>query len=692
MCTRKKYPALPCLFALTLSALVPGTRALAADNTGAADPSKSKSRMTRQVDNEMVVTALRTEKRSIDVPITTKVITQEDIELSGVIDLGDLISKHVTGHFHKFNGLLSPVGLRGFRTESHGTDLAGHVLILIDGHRIGTGNAAKINLDRIERMEVIKGPASALYGSAAMGGVINLITKKGDGKLGGSIGAEYGSFDYAKGLATAGGEVNEKFRFFVSASADTINDYDDPSYGTVYNTGVEKANFGGNVVYTFNEQHEIRLGGNYAHLTSESPTWLDGAYSAYNPDAQQNNNKSTGYADLEYNGDYFDGALHWKGLFYYLQDKNHWFWGAVDAESDQTKYIDKTLGTDHQFTWKMSRWNTLLAGFLVETMEKEAWGVNNYQPSSPYTPGMDYDNQALFVQDSLDLLDNRINVIVAGRYDRFKVTTKPAESGSYADFHERSEDYSHFSPKIGVGVKFFDERLRLRTNLGEGFKSPTADQLSADYVHSATGVHFLGNPNLDPETSITYGFGADLLLEAFTINLDWYHTDYADKIVQETNEIFGQQTTTFANHGDAVISGLDATLEWKLDKTFTLPFTASLWTNMTFNLDKEDKETGQDLLYISDYEIKSGIELGHGGLSAQLSHVLVGPQMITNYDSYLDEKKGSFDYWDLTIRYQFAEHWEIKGSVLNIFDQDVEWVRGYLMPERNYRIGLTYRF
>ena len=98
------------------------------------------------------------------------------------------------------------------------------------------------------------------------------------------------------------------------------------------------------------------------------------------------------------------------------------------------------------------------------------------------------------------------------------------------------------------------------------------------------------------------------------------------------------------------------------------------------------------MLYISDYEIKSGFELGYGGLSAQLSHVLVGPQMITNYDTYQDEEKGSFDYWDLTIRYQFAEHWEIKGSVLNIFDQDVEWVRGYLMPERNYRIGLTYRF
>ena len=692
MCTRKKHLSLQALLTLSLLTLIPGTGAVAASEMDKGVSNKDQKKMSRQVADEMVVTASRTEKRSIDVPVTTEIVTREDIELAGVTDLGDLISKHVTGHFHKYNGLLSPVGLRGFRTEAHGTDLAGHVLILIDGHRMGTGNAAKINLDRIERVEVIKGPASALYGSAAMGGVINLITKKGDGKLGGSIGAEYGSFDYLKGMVSAGGEVNEKFRFFASVSADTINDYDDPRFGTVYNTGVDKANIGGNFTYSINEQHEIRLGGNYASLTSETPSWLNWeTYSGYDRATKKDNDKSIGYADLEYNGDYFGDALHWRALFYYLWDKNHWNWGAIDAKSDQTKYIDTTWGTDHQFTWKMNEWNTLLTGFLVETMEKKAWGMEEYQPSAPYTPGMDYDNHAVFIQDSLDLLDNRLNIIAAGRYDRFKVTTKPAESGSYADFHERSEDYSRFTPKIGVGVKFFDERLRLRANLGEGFKSPTADQLSADYVNNA-GVRFLGNPNLDPETSLSYGFGVDVLLEAFTIKVDWYHTDYENKIVQESSEELEQKTTTYANHGDAVVSGLDTTLEWKLDQTFTLPFTASLWTNLAISLDNEDKETGQDMLYISDYEIKSGLDLGYGGLSAQLSHVLVGPQMITNYDTYQDEEKGSFDYWDLTIRYQFAKHWEIKGSVLNIFDQEVEWVRGHLMPERNYRIGLTYRF
>lgn len=130
-----------------------------------------------QTIDDLVVTATRIEERVIDVPVTTQVITAEQIELSGVTTVGDLIAKYVTGHYQKYNGLLSPVGLRGFSTEAHGDDVKGYVLILIDGHRIGTGNAAKINPDRIERIEVVKGPASALYGSA-MGGVVNLITKK----------------------------------------------------------------------------------------------------------------------------------------------------------------------------------------------------------------------------------------------------------------------------------------------------------------------------------------------------------------------------------------------------------------------------------------------------------------------------------------------------------------------------------
>ena len=645
---------------------------------------------------DLVVTATRTQERPIDVPVTTQVITKEEIELSGVTDVGDLVGKYVTGHYHKYSSLLSPVGLRGFRSDSHGSDLASHVLILIDGHRIGTGNAAKINLDRIERVEVIKGPASALYGSAAMGGVINLITKKGEGELGGAIGGEVGSFDYYKAKISGGGEVNEQFRFFATADIDNVGDYEDPTFGTVYNSGVEKKNIGGNFIYSFSDRHELRLGGNYSDLTSESPSWGGGTYSFYEEDFDDNNDKSTGYADLEYNGDFLNGKVHWRGLVYYLWDKNHWFYGNSygnpDPDSYQTKYIDETIGTDHQFTWKMTSWNSLLAGFTLENLEKESYGVANSQPSRPFTPGLDYDNQALFIQDSLDLFDNRVNIVAAARYDRFELTTKPAETGTCASFNERSEDYSHVSPKIGMGVKLFEEKLRLRGNVGEGFKSPTADQLSADFINTANGVHYLGNPDLEPETSMTYDVGFDLFFKPVTFTFSYFHTDYEDKIVNSSFRQGGERFSSYENHGDATMTGFDIGVEWALNKSFPLPFNASLWSNMTFNTTCRDELTQSDLLYISDYEIKTGLNVSYQGWSGQLSHALIGPQMIDNWDTFQVEEKGTFSYWDLTVRYRFNEHWEAKGSILNLFDQEVEWVRGYLMPERNFLVGLTYNF
>jgi vitamin B12 transporter len=66
--------------------------------------------------------------------------------------------------------------------------------------------------------------------------------------------------------------------------------------------------------------------------------------------------------------------------------------------------------------------------------------------------------------------------------------------------------------------------------------------------------------------------------------------------------------------------------------------------------------------------------------------------MITNYDTYETEEKDDFYFLDVTLRYRFPEHWEVRAAILNLFDDRVEWVRGYLMPERNYRVGVPYTF
>jgi vitamin B12 transporter len=652
---------------------------------GAEEP-KDKQSM-----DDLVVTATRTKERPVDVPVFTQVISREQIEMSGATTIGDVISKFVTGHYHKYSGLLSSVGLRGFRTEAHGDDVKGHILILVDGHRIGTGNAAKINADRIDHIEITKGPASALYGSAAMGGVINLITKRGEGDPSAKLSADYGSFNYAKGQVSGQGEVNEKFSFHATASYEDVDDYDDPEYGTAYNTNETKMNIGMNLTYAFNSKHSLRLGGNYADLTGGYPSWTAGTYSQYDEDTESEYDKSHGYSDLEYNGDYLDGKLHWRGLVYYLWDRNHWKYGSPNVDDAQSKYTDTTLATDHQLVWNMAKWNTLLVGFNFENLEKSAEGVYNGQPSAPYTPGMEYKSQAYFMQDALDLWNNRINIIGAVRYDRFDVSTLRPDTGVFTEFNEKNETYDHTSPKLGVGVKFLDELLRLRANVGEGFKSPSADQLSAQYI-SATGTIYVGNPDLKPETSMTYDIGLDVFHDLVSFSAGYFRTDYKDKIVRTSTTVNGEAATTWDNSGDAEIAGFDVSLAWYIGRTFDWTWDLSLWSNATFNTTKEDKETGEDLLYISDYEVKSGLDLMYKGFATQLNYVLVGPQMITNYSTYEDEEKDSFSFWDLTARYRFLQNWEARAGIYNLFNDEVEWVRGFLMPERNYRVGISYTF
>ncbi|MBP8985026.1 MAG: TonB-dependent receptor, partial [Syntrophobacterales bacterium] len=138
---------------------------------------------------EVVVTATRVEEPKKDVSSSVQIITAEDIKSSTAKDAGDLIAESGVGHVHKYSGALtSMIEIRGLATDSMSDPLNSRVLVLINGNNAGTVNLAKIPVDDIERIEIVKGPASVLYGSSAMGGVINIITKQGRDGFHGSVG------------------------------------------------------------------------------------------------------------------------------------------------------------------------------------------------------------------------------------------------------------------------------------------------------------------------------------------------------------------------------------------------------------------------------------------------------------------------------------------------------------------------
>lgn len=130
--------------------------------------------------DEMVVTATRIEERKQDVSASIQIISAEDIKNSTAKDAGDLMAEAGVGHVTNYGGAYtSTIEIRGLTTDGNLDTLQSRVLVLINGNRAGTVNFSTIPAKDVERIEIVKGPASVLYGSSAMGGVVNIITKQG---------------------------------------------------------------------------------------------------------------------------------------------------------------------------------------------------------------------------------------------------------------------------------------------------------------------------------------------------------------------------------------------------------------------------------------------------------------------------------------------------------------------------------
>ena len=127
---------------------------------------------TTQLDT-LVVTGRRAEAHLDDTPQRIELVGTQDIDNTPSRDLTDVLKKHTSVDVIQYPGNLSGIGIRGFRPEFSGINKRS--LLLIDGRPAMATNLSLVNMDQVERIEVLKGPASALYGSSAMGGVVNLI-------------------------------------------------------------------------------------------------------------------------------------------------------------------------------------------------------------------------------------------------------------------------------------------------------------------------------------------------------------------------------------------------------------------------------------------------------------------------------------------------------------------------------------
>ena len=637
---------------------------------------------------EVVVTATATEVPVEKLPVNVQVITRQEIEQSNADNLGDLLAEKLPGHIHKYPGLLTSVGIRGFRTDTHGTDIKGRVLVLVDGHRAGTGNLAEIPLENVERIEIIRGPASVLYGSAAMGGVINVITKRGKGKPKFFAGFEYGSWDYNRQYGGGYGELG-KFNFSFSLSRQQRNDYED-SDREIDNTDYHDWKGAFRLGFSPKRGHEISLVGQFTEfwrVGSPGPT--------YSPDNDNYKDVRRKYMSLSYDACWSE-LVSTHLSYYYVQDSNEWHDPSKKWGYFQTKTLTNTQGV---------RVRTILdpVDYLRLTLGVDWDGIRvknaKYPSGSPYSPNTAYDNYAGYAQAELTF--GRLYVLAGLRYDYWSEELRPTKN---MVLKVQDEDYDHVTWRIGASYRVLDW-LKLRGAVGTAFRTPTADELSGYYQGPFGNI--VGNPDLDPETSITYEVGLDVNKGSLSAGVGYFYTKYDDKISGGYPTCVNGDCswTTYKNVDGAVIEGVEFHASYDFGEYFEWPFMLKPYVNgvkyVEYEIKDSDyaKQLGTDTVpYISKWNITGGLDTGiPKKLLATVSFFYVGKQKVQewnwrspNYKKAVD--KGGFTVFNAKITWWPCKHAKVFVGVDNIFDKEYSFVRYYPMPGRTWKFGVEVTF
>lgn len=459
---------------------------------------------------EMVVTATRTEQTVKAAPSTVQVVTRADIELRQSQTLGDVLRNAMgVTVFNDFQGR-SQLRIRG--SESR------HVLIMIDGRRLGgeisfnSANAYdvdRIRMDNVERVEIIRGPAGALYGSDAMGGVVNIITKKPT-KNEGRLQYEYSAWDGGK---SAGPDmhlfyqgVNEAGDFSWSVSA---GQHKPQPFRGIENGINTTANYYGKEqpialsgTWTFADGNHLRL--DYSKLWEK--TYMDSDFSMtasmHVPQTVKNDNTRTDWS-VEYGGD--TEKRDWQIRAYrsdYKKDYSSYNYSSSTHKYDLYRFdlVDRTLSVlEGRNTWQQGENQRITTGFEWRKDETEGTRIRKpgsmgssvtYGSLTGISDRASLEYRALYLQDEIKSGD-KLLVIPSLRYD-------------WSDKFS-----SEITPQIGVTYNAQDD-IRIKAVVGKGYKTPTVNELYHYFEMFKSmgpanpGQFFAGNPDLKPEKSTDY--------------------------------------------------------------------------------------------------------------------------------------------------------------------------------------------
>ena len=464
---------------------------------------------------QVVVTGTGTHRRMTNSPVPIQVITAKDIENSGATSLEEALTKLSPNITTMTNGMGTFLNLNGMGQD--------YMIILENGHRLGGDERmARIGTGNIKRIELQSGAASALYGSEAIGGVINIITDDSKSGIGASGYTHYtskGRFTQNVDADISAGKLSS-YTTYQRKEADNwqVNDIDEDGYktGRPMSAGYRSDNLSQRFTYAVNDKFNLSVRGNYNIYDTrrpESATYFkkstkkdaDGNY-IYNETQAYTYNMAhrtwlyglsadymispSAYIEADFYSDNFTSS------YKYFTKSGSYLPGDEQIRKE-TAYYDGTL----KGIFKPDNMNKLSVGmeYINEQLDSESDNISN---ESMFTA-------AAFVQDEISITEN-IQAVAGVRY---------LYNGNFK---------SHATPNVSLMYK--PGNFRFRAAWSAGYRSPTLSQIYATDQSKTASRATVGNPDLKPEKSRSGSVNAEYSNQRLSISVTGMMNNVTDMI------------------------------------------------------------------------------------------------------------------------------------------------------------------
>ena len=659
---------------------------------------------------EVVVTGTGTQHLLTSAPVQTEVITSRMLRNYGGSSIEDILGG-LTASF-AFNE-----GDMGSQMQMNGLGNS-YILVLVDGKRLHGDNGGENDLSiidphNIERIEIVKGASSALYGSDAIAGVVNIITKKHDSALlleGTTRVDRYNGLQLHDGVGFSLGRVKSYTNYQMQQSSGWQN------------TATEDP-----------RQTEFLITDSRNNTVNPSKKWQVAEHLTYEP-----------LKGLEL---YADGSVYYKRI--YRPCGHH---PGVDVKTYDLRYNNASASVGGKWTTNRKDvvtldvdWNrhAYYYDFTALTLTD---GFYNDRPTSyfPYYRGQDQlqSDQQRTISSLKGIFalryDNRLSAGAERRYEWLKAPNR-VEGGRATDNteavyvqdewrHDFSETVSthltaglrltnneqfglHLTPKLSAMLAAGD--FRLRASWSQGFKTPTPKELHYRYVRDMNGTYlYLGNTSLKPQTSNYYSLGGEYTRKGFSATLTAYYNQVDDMISlvtipnsQVPGDLYAQymplKSRQYQNLESAKTKGIDFTLRYRISGEWLVGAAYSY-----LDTDAEVYDTEHDRL---QKVVIDGMAHHKGNAFAQWNHRftpvyqlgvgLYGRFSTKRYYQLNGDGKG-YQIWKLStshdITYEKASSMRVEVGIDNIFDYVDRTPHGLHLgtttPGRTVYASLTIRF